>query len=238
MVENYYVGAYWPERPEPLEEYARRASVFMRHLAALDPTLVRWFEQASSREAALRSQFTTDTETLLGLFNKQKYRRDEGDVSFAAWNGESESSSVVSFSCGSPSPYVVDCCILTPPMRGPVAERLLSASMVAQVLRAMALAWEPEWSVATSEVHRDMVSEDAAVGTFVGWGMYFSRERGSVPPLPAPVRIEPVEDLGTLVILTPERFTATNPAHVALAAHVQGLLAQSGLLKPLQPLPG
>ncbi|NMO22117.1 Imm52 family immunity protein, partial [Pyxidicoccus fallax] len=54
-------------------------------------------------------------------------------------------------------------------------------------------------------------------------------------PLPAPVRIEPVEDKGTLIILTPERFTASNPEHVALAARVHELLGGAGLLHPLYP---
>jgi hypothetical protein len=45
------------------------------------------------------------------------------------------------------------------------------------------------------------------------------------------VRIEPVEDKGSLVILTPERFTASNPDHVALADRVCELLDRAGLLK-------
>lgn len=53
--------------------------------------------------------------------------------------------------------------------------------------------------------------------------MYFSRLRGKVP--------------GTLVILTPERFTASSPEHVALAARVHELLNRAGLLRPLQPWP-
>jgi hypothetical protein len=44
------------------------------------------------------------------------------------------------------------------------------------------------------------------------------------------VRIEPVEDKGTLIILTPERFTASNPEHVALAERVRELLDRAGLL--------
>ncbi|WP_425434244.1 Imm52 family immunity protein [Myxococcus fulvus] len=55
-----------------------------------------------------------------------------------------------------------------------------------------------------------------------------------MPPLPAPVRIESVEDKGTLIVLTPERFTASNPDHVALAERVRELLDRAGLLKPLQ----
>ncbi|NVJ28612.1 immunity 52 family protein [Myxococcus sp. AM011] len=45
--------------------------------------------------------------------------------------------------------------------------------------------------------------------------------------------MELVEDKGTLVILTPERFTASNPEHVALAERVRELLDRAGLLKPL-----
>ncbi|WP_373691709.1 Imm52 family immunity protein [Hyalangium versicolor] len=55
--------------------------------------------------------------------------------------------------------------------------------------------------------------------------------------MPAPVRIEQVEDKGTLVILTAERFTVSNPEHVALAARVHELLDRAGLLRPLQPWP-
>ncbi|HSP80260.1 MAG TPA: immunity 52 family protein, partial [Myxococcaceae bacterium] len=107
--------------------------------------------------------------------------------------------------------------------------------IMTEVLRAMVLAWEPECGVATSHAHVEMVTNRPKAGAFVGWVMYFSRQRGTVPPLPAPVRIEPVEDKGTLVILTPERFTASNPEHVALAARVHELLDEAGLLRPLQP---
>ena len=62
----------------------------------------------------------------------------------------------------------------------------------------------------------------------MGWVTYLSRRLGRVPPLPAPVRIEPVEDKGTLIILTPERFTASNPEHVALAERVRELLDRAG----------
>lgn len=92
-----------------------------------------------------------------------------------------------------------------------------------------------DWGVATSIAHRDSVSELAVPGTFVGWVMYLSALRGPVPPLPAPVRIEPVEDQGTLIILTPERFTSSNPEHVKLAARVGEILERAGLLRPVQP---
>lgn len=60
-----------------------------------------------------------------------------------------------------------------------------------------------------------------------------ARHRGAVPSLPAPVRVEPVEDKGSLLILTPERFTVSNPEHLALATDVRERLERAGLLQPL-----
>nr|AHE14561.1 hypothetical protein asmbl_5 [uncultured bacterium] len=45
--------------------------------------------------------------------------------------------------------------------------------------------------------------------------------------------IEPVEDLGTLVVLTPERLTASNPAHVELGRQVFDRLNRAGLMHPV-----
>ncbi|NOK10791.1 Imm52 family immunity protein [Corallococcus exercitus] len=228
MTETYYAGVYWPERPEPLERYARRAEVLFQRLASTDPSLASWYEQGPSREAALNSRFTPDARSLSQLFAKKKYQIGEGEISFAAWNGQAAGSSVVNFSCGSP----VDLCVWTPAARG-----LLSVEKVSQLLSAMVAAWEPDWGVFTSDEHRDTVSESGDVGTFVGWITYFSRHRGPVPPLPGPVRVEPLEDKGTLVILPPERFTLANPEHVALAEEVRERLDRAGLLEPIGVAP-
>ena len=69
----------------------------------------------------------------------------------------------------------------------------------------------------------------------MGWVTYLSRCRGAVPPLPAPVRIEPVEDKGTLIILTPERLTARNPENVEQSRRVGELLSRAGLMQPVTP---
>ena len=64
---------------------------------------------------------------------------------------------------------------------------------------------------------------------------YFSHRRGVLPPLPPQVQLEPVEDLGTLVLLTPERFSVSNPQHLDLARDVSERLRRAGLLSPLRP---
>nr|WP_255651947.1 immunity 52 family protein [Corallococcus sp. AS-1-12] len=95
----------------------------------------------------------------------------------------------------------------------------------------MVSSWEPDWALAGSSAYRMQYREPDSAPFSLGWITYLSRRCGTVPPLPAPVRIEPVEDKGTLILLTPERFTVANPAHVALARRVRELLVRAGLMQ-------
>ncbi|NTX05673.1 immunity 52 family protein [Myxococcus sp. CA040A] len=175
----------------------------------------------------------TNEESLLSLFTT-KYRRDATGVSFSAWNGEPDGASTsLRFSCGSTSELLPDLCVMDLPTTDDARARVVTTPVLSQTLRATVEAWEPGWGVATSIAHRDLVSEFATPGTFVGWMTYLSQHRGTVPPLPATVRVEPVGDKGTLIILTPERFTVSNPEHMALAEAVREQLDRAGLLKPL-----
>jgi hypothetical protein len=233
MKEKYYLGAYWAGRVEPVESYARRTEGFFRLLTSVDPTFSQWFEKAGSRAGALKRPVVPDEESLLGLF-KKKYRNDEDGVSFSAWNGAPDGESTgVRLSCGSTSELLGDLCVMDLPTGGDARERVLTAPVLSQALRAAVLAWDPAWGVVTSTAHRDRVSELAVPGTFVGWVTYVSRRLGTVPPLPAPVHVEAVEDRGTLIVMCPDRFTDREPAHVALAAKVQDVLVHAGLLNPI-----
>jgi hypothetical protein len=85
--------------------------------------------------------------------------------------------------CGDSSLHLHSSCVLNPFDEGPARERILTTLVMTEVLRAMALAWDPEWGVVTSHQYDDLVSEKVMpAGTSVGWVMYFSRLRGKVPP--------------------------------------------------------
>lgn len=235
MIDTYYAGCYWRPRKEAVDACARRAEDFFRRIGPLEPTWNRWHETGSSFEKARKRQVQVDATAFLKLFSKKQNRIGQDEFTYWLWAGDNPNeTSSVNGSCGSDNPWSRPGCVLHPG-KGTVGERVLTAHVMTEVLRAMALAWDPEVGVATSDLHRDTAWNRPPIGTFTGWVTYFSRERGTVPPLPAPVRIEPVEDKGTLVILTPERFTASNPEHVALAARVQELLDRAGLLRPLNP---
>jgi hypothetical protein len=235
MSDTYYAGCYWQARKETLEACAQRAESFFRRVGILEPTWNPWHETGDSFEQARKLQFPTDAAAFMKHFEQKQNRIGDG-FSFWLWAGEqpTETTSVNAY-CGSSVARPSSVCVLKPPHQGDVSQRVLTAPVLSEVVRAMALAWEPEWGIATSHLHRDTVWERCAPGTFTGWVMYLSKRRGSVPPLPTPVRVEPVEDKGTLVVLTPERFTAANPEHVTLAAQVHEILGRAGLLRPLQP---
>ena len=155
--------------------------------------------------------------------------------SVVLWNGEGGGGHAwLESYCGESSPRLSNSCLLETTDAGPVTERVLTTPFQIAALRAIVSAWDPDWGVAMSHAHRDII-EPKCPDVLVGWVTYLSRRQGRVPPLPAPVRIELVDDKGALVILTPERFTASNPEHVALAERVRELLDRAGVLKKAQP---
>ncbi|MBE4746617.1 hypothetical protein G4177_00340 [Corallococcus sp. ZKHCc1 1396] len=237
--ETYYAGAYWGPRRESPEECARRAAAFLTMLATCDPLLANWNKIPKPRGRGRKTPLMPpDLPTLTEAFRRGVNREPGGPpiehlgLTVEAYNdGVRQDFISVSMHCGSYEQHrSANVCVLSLPSKGEGAERILTASVLTEVTRSMALTWEPDWAVAMSHAHRDMDDGGDETAIWLGWVTYLSRHRGTVPPLPAPVRIELVEDKGTLIILTPERFTAANPEHIALARRVRELLARAGLM--------
>jgi len=229
MIEDYFTYCYWPAREEAPLQTAERLSIFLQGLALQDAAFKRWFEKASSLKRAQQLEFEYTPQRLEQLLRKDKYTG-----LFGAWNGNvGANGCTVKVSRGDARVNVANC-EFSPSLLGALWERVGTATGLTAILHCMVNAWEPEWAISTSGPHWEQMPTKPGLGEFAGWITYFSRERGTVPPLPAPVRTEPVEDKGTLVILTPERFTVSNPEHVALAERVRELLGRAGLLAPLR----
>jgi hypothetical protein len=233
MSESYLAGAYWGCRPESAEECARRAATFFRLLSECHPSYARWYEQASSPKRALRLQFEPTQDTFVRFFGNNKYQSDGDGFHFSAWTGHErqDQGGMLMFHCGSDAEVAANSLRLFFPDEALGGEHMLTPPVLGCIMRSMAMAWEPDWAIATADGLWEQFSNRGRLGTFVGWMTYFSRQRGEVPALPAPVRVEPIGDKGTLVILTPERLTPSNPEHVALARRVQHMLEERGLLR-------
>ncbi|MCE9672099.1 immunity 52 family protein [Myxococcus stipitatus] len=200
----------------------------------------KWFRQSKSRKDAWKEPVAPNHAELAKALGRTKDRHHE-DLGYriSGWNGALEESDACSFDAavGIYSEWVKNFWLFELPIRGASSERVVTARVLSGLLRCMATALEPDWGVAMSHAHRDVADPNGRATAQVGWVTYLSHRLGVEPPLPAPVRIEKVEEKGTLIVLTPERFTASNPDHVALAERVRELLDQVGLLKPLQVQP-
>lgn len=235
-IDSYYAGAYWGPRKETPEECARRAEAFLAAIADVDPSFSRWFDQGRSRKDALKRPIEPSGAALEKRVRRGRDRQfEELGYSVWAWNGvpDDYDACVFNFNCGSYSEGQSNRCVINLPSRGTNADRVLSARVLTGLVRSMVLAWEPEFALATSKMHREEVSPTGRVGAFVGWVMYFPHSRGRVPPLPSPVHVEPVEDKGTIIVLTPERLTAEKSEHVELGQRVHELLSKASLLRPV-----
>jgi Immunity protein 52 len=239
MNEPHYAGVYWSARKESPAQCAERAAKLLTSLASINEVFAHWFQQGRSRKDALKRPIDLAPPTLEELIRRGKDRQfDDLGFSVAGWNGADDDQDACgfNFTCGSYSKWVQNTCLFTLPRQGPSSHQVLTAPVLSRLLRTMASAWEPDWGVAMSDPLRDLLKPRCAKGgPYVGWVTYLARHRGTVPPLPAPVRVEPVEDKGTLIVLTSERFTVSNPTHVALAEQVRELLDREGLLGPFNP---
>ncbi|MFL5359188.1 Imm52 family immunity protein [Archangium sp.] len=234
--EDYYVGAYWGPRKETALECARRAELYFHMLARCDPSFTHWYHAGRGFPRELPGwPLRPEVGELETFFLKGRNRADVGKkvieklgFSQMVWNTKEEPT-YLTMTCGGYSSGGSNVCLLEPPRQGAVRERLLRVPVLPEVLTSMATAWDPDFAMASSTEMVDLVQKEKGE-VRVGWLTYLSRRLGSLPPLPAPVRIEPVGALGWLLVLSPEPMTASNPEHVAFTLRVRNLLDRAGLI--------
>jgi hypothetical protein len=245
MQEKFYVGAYWGPREETALECARRAELFFHMLAKCDPTFTQWYRAGRSAPRdlpglAVRQEVEEWEQLFLrGVNRTDATRKVIADLGFreSVWNAKTRERTRIELHCGEYSPSGPgNTCLFHPPHEGPARERILNAPLLAGVLTSIATAWDPDFAMATSSTMLDLIQKRKRE-VRVGWLTYLSRRLGTVPPLPVPVRIEPVGSLGWLLVLSPDPMTASNPEHVAFTARIRELLDRAGVLERPEPTP-
>jgi hypothetical protein len=206
-------------------------------LARCDPSFTQWYHPGRGFPRELPGwPLRPEMAELEKFFLKGRNRADVGrevieDLGFRrmVWNAK-EKATDLSMTCGGYSPWgSPNNCLLEPDRQGEVRERLLCVPVLTEVLTSMATAWDPDFAMASSSEMVDLVEKKGGE-VRVGWLTYLSRRLGTLPPLPAPVRIEPVGALGWLLVLSPEPMTASHPEHVAFTRRVRNLLDRAGLI--------
>jgi len=212
-------------------------------LARCDPTFAQWYRGGRGFPRELPGHpVSPEAKEWEQLFQRGRLRTDvskkvieEFGFREYVWNSKKERTRL-EFNCGGYSLGSFNTCLFYPPHEGPVRERILSAPVLAEVLTCVATAWDPDFAIASSSEMVRLV-EKREYEVRVGWLTYLSRRLGTLPPLPAPVRIEPVGALGWLLVLSPEPMTASNPEHVTYTARVRELLDRAGLIERPEPEP-
>ncbi len=242
MVEGYYASAFWGVRKEPVEQCTQQTVGFLSCLVQCDPCLAHWFKTGRSRKEALKYEVKLDTATIHALLLAGRSRKDIGrsiieELGFliGLWNGshsDAESASLT-IQCGSYATRPgINFCELDLPYGEEVRSHLLQVPVLTAVMECMVSAWKPDWAAVMSRDYEKMLPFPAAHAPRMGWLVYLSSRRGTVPSLPTSVQVVPLRE-GSLIILTEERFTASNPVHVQRARQVEAILNQAGLLGPL-----
>jgi hypothetical protein len=244
--ETYYAAVYWGAQQETAGEGALRVARFLQALRGCDPSFQQWYRPGRGRTPRgvpglfLAPEKPQEIEAALleGRHYASGSRRLIEDLGFAlTCSNRIEDATSISIRCGCYSRHPPNSCLVDFPSEGEAFERWVSAPVLEQVLTAMVSAWEPDWGVVTSDSLREQLSASREAGTFAGWLTYFSRRWGTVPPLPAPARIQPVGTQGTLLLLSPERLSADHLEHRELLSRYQRHLDKAGLLRPLEALP-
>jgi hypothetical protein len=115
------------------------------------------------------------------------------------------------------------------PQAGPAYERIATRDVMLRLFQCSVRAWEPHDGYIQSYKYWTTLPKRAPDVIWGGWMVYFSRAAGRIPPLPTPAEIIPVDDLGSIVIYTPEPFRGDDPEHVAWANHLSKLLSRAGV---------
>ncbi|MET0401033.1 MAG: Imm52 family immunity protein, partial [Cystobacter sp.] len=207
-MERFQAGAHWSCRKESAAECAARAEELFRLLGQCDAVYARWFEFAYSRKNALRLPFEPTAATFQRFFERKKYRLGRDAFYFDAWTGQEQTGKggLLHLTCGSGTPFYSNGCLLHLPREGAAVARVLSVPVLKQVLLAMVRAWAPDRCAVVPDEDPASKRLVEADGACLGWLTYFSRAYARVPSLPKPARVEAVDELGSLIILTPEPF--------------------------------
>jgi Immunity protein 52 len=246
-VEDYYAGVSWGPRRESSHECAQRAFALLEALERLDPCFRDYWTWSRGRKKVpvpiLPNREAAEQIIARSVNRDDVNRKVIEDLGFytsfirdleivPGYRKKNYQTLFLRFGCGCYAPRMRNSCVMYLPRYPPASERVLRGDLLAQLTRIFVDTLDAEAVLITSDMHRDVVNGPSPwKEELVGWVMYFARERGVVPPLPTPVRIESVGDKGTLIILTPERLTVSNPEHVELGHQVRRLLRNAGLLK-------
>ena len=241
----FYLGAYWGDRKENIDTCAHRLAKFLKQLGELDEIFKGWSTGGRSLKEALANKSNINEVMLRELLDKEgRLRTDIGsevmnDLGFSVgfWNRRrnSEGSVGLSVHCGSYAGHfgILNNCVIELPDDQKTVQRVIRTEMLEKVLCAVAECWEPEWAVVTTHGLLESFKKSPQGAPDPGWLIFICKRRGNVCELPEPSRKKVLDDLGTIVVVTDERFDTKRKEHIKAVKKVYRVLKKANLLEPI-----
>lgn len=240
MAPQYGISSYWGPRRESPVALAARYVALLDALSAIDPVFGNWFFFGRKKGTRLAPLSRAE---IIELIAKSVTRDDYGKPTpaggyiFGAGNGLMKEprhvTSMLSVGSTFPGPYYINCITLETASLNAENAAFINSHVMKQAILAIASTWEVTWCAAYPsdlldhwrEPERKQMHFKLAWITFVS-----SRFAPMIAP-PASAISERLPDGGLLMLATEERFSTSNPAHLAVARDIEASLA------PLNALP-
>ena len=179
MTDTFYIGAYWYQRKQLLDEIIEPSIATLKGLQEFDDQFGNLYELGRSRKHALERKISITPEYIRKLYLKN-VKKNDLDVSgyntigfrLSAWTGHQDyESSKISLNVGINSEKFVNRCLISIPSEGIARGRLLQIKKVKQTFDLIIEIWNPDYAVLTS---RDLL-EALDIMNEVGWVTYVKK---------------------------------------------------------------
>jgi hypothetical protein len=226
------ISVYWRRRSETVRACAERYARWLRDLERIEPFFATWYRQGWSRRDAVKEKVTPTADYIEPILAASPiFSRSKPGWYKAFWTPGSVKGgdAKVEVSCGDDDLHALNTAHIELPHAGPAAKRIATREVMLPLFEYSIRAWEPhDGYVKSFQYWKNLPPRGPGV-IWGGWMIYFSREAGRIPPLPAPAEIIPVDNLGHIIVYTPEPFREEDPEHIAWANHLSELLSKAGL---------
>jgi len=182
MTDTFYIGAYWKNRKEVLENIVIPTLNTLTELRGIDDQFLNLYELGMSRKQALEREFIPSSEYIERLYRhglKKKDLDQDGysKIGFSLWlwsGHKDEESSQVSFGVGKGSERLTNVCLIRIPTEGIAKERLLQLDKVKQIIEVLIKNWNPDKVILNSKELSTALNSTNEIG----WVTYIKRTKG------------------------------------------------------------
>jgi len=245
MIETYYAACYWGAREESLEQCTSRLFNFMECFTKLHHSFSTWLDVNAKGYKGYKAGVTrvlriNDVDEIRSLLLEDRATNDDGRVLeelgfsvFLTNKLNKEPGTSISVTCGCTVDGVPSCCVIDLPYGSGTGSEVLTTDVLTSIMNCLVSSWNPTWGIVQSGHYRRMIEPSSKQAARIGWLTYLSKSYGTIPSLGNDIQVQEMGQSGSLITLTRERFTVSNPTHLQLAAHASSVLSEAGVLDPV-----